>query len=55
MRPAFTFTEIREAERTIIEKEGIPSLILMENAGKNTFDVISSLYPDLDERTIIAV
>lgn len=55
MRPAFTFTEIREAERTIIEKEGIPSLILMENAGKNTFDVISSLYPDLDERTIITV
>lgn len=55
MRPAFTFTEIREAERTIIEKEGIPSLILMENAGKNTFDVITSLYPDLNERTIVIV
>ena len=55
MRPAFTFTEIREAERTIIEKEGIPSLILMENAGKNTFDVITSLYPDIAERTIVIV
>lgn len=55
MRPAFTFTEIREAEKTIIEKEGIPSLILMENAGKNTFDVITSLYPDIAERTIIVL
>ncbi len=55
MRPAFTFTEIREAEKTIIEKEGIPSLILMENAGKNTFDVITSLYPDIADRTIVIV
>lgn len=55
MRPAFTFTEIREAEKSIIEKEGIPSLILMENAGKNTFDVITSLYHDIAERTIVIV
>ncbi len=55
MRPAFTFSEIREAEKSIIEKEGIPSLILMENAGKNTFDVITSLYPDIAERTIVIV
>ena len=55
MRPAFTFTEIREAEKSIIEKEGIPSLILMENAGKNTYDVITSLYPDIAERTIVIV
>ncbi|NOS86803.1 MAG: NAD(P)H-hydrate dehydratase [Ignavibacteria bacterium] len=55
MRPAFTFTEIREAEKSILEKEGIPSLILMENAGKNTFDVITSLYPDINERTIVIV
>jgi hydroxyethylthiazole kinase-like uncharacterized protein yjeF len=55
MRPAFTFSEIREAEKSIIEKEGIPSLILMENAGKNTFDVISSIYPDLADRTIVII
>lgn len=55
MRPAFTFSEIREAEKSIIEKEGIPSLILMENAGKHTFDVISSIYPDLASRTIVII
>jgi len=55
MRPAFTFEEIREVEKTLIDKEGIPSLILMENAGKNTFDVISSIYPDLASRTIVII
>lgn len=55
MKPAFTFTEIREAEKAIIEKEGIPSLILMENAGKNAFDVITALYPDIAERTVVIV
>ncbi|MCC6864915.1 MAG: NAD(P)H-hydrate dehydratase [Ignavibacteria bacterium] len=52
MKPAFNFGEIREAEKNIIEKEGIPSLILMENAGKNAFDVIVSLFPDISERGI---
>lgn len=52
MKPAFAFKEIREAEKSIIEKEGIPSLILMENAGKNAFDVIVSLYPDIAERAV---
>ena len=55
MRPAFTFTEIREAERTIIEKEGIPSLILMENAGKNAYEVIKALYPDLRNESVIII
>lgn len=55
MKPAFTFAEIREAEKSIIEKEGIPSLILMENAGKNAFDVITTIYPDIAERTIVIV
>lgn len=55
MKPAFTFAEIREAEKSIIEKEGIPSLILMENAGKNAFDVITTIYPDIADRTIVIV
>ncbi|MCI0450003.1 MAG: NAD(P)H-hydrate dehydratase [Chlorobi bacterium] len=40
MKPAFTFDEIREAEKTIIERDGVPSLLLMENAGKNSFELI---------------
>jgi len=55
MKPAFAFNEIREAEKAIIEKEGIPSLILMENAGKNTFDVITTIYPDIAERVVYIV
>jgi NAD(P)H-hydrate epimerase len=47
MKPAFTYHEIRQAEKTIIEKEGVPSLILMENAGKNAFVIISSFIPGL--------
>lgn len=52
MRPVFTFDEIREAEKNIIEKDGVPSLLLMENAGKNAFDVITVNYPDIEEYSI---
>lgn len=52
MKPAFTFGEIREIERTIIEKDGIPSLVLMENAGRNFFDVLHNTMPGLYERDI---
>lgn len=49
MRAAFTFEEIRDVEKTIIEKDGIPSLILMENAGRNAFDIIRNTLPDLND------
>ncbi|MBL8016104.1 MAG: NAD(P)H-hydrate epimerase, partial [Ignavibacteria bacterium] len=55
MKPAFTYSEIREAEKAIIQKEGIPSLILMENAGKNAYDVITSIYPDLKNESVVIV
>lgn len=55
MKPAFTYHEIREAEKAIIEKEGIPSLVLMENAGRNAYDVITSIYPDLKNETVIII
>lgn len=55
MKPAFTFEEIRDVEKQIIEKEGVPSLILMENAGKNAFDLIASLIPDLEEYSVYIV
>lgn len=49
MLPVFTFDEIREVERQIIEKDNVPSLLLMENAGKNTFDIIRREIPDLTD------
>ena len=52
MRSVFTFNGIREAEKKIIEKDGVPSLVLMENAGKNAFDILSIKYPDLDDYSI---
>jgi NAD(P)H-hydrate epimerase len=52
MKPAFTFREIREVEKAIIEKDGIPSLVLMENAGRNFFDVLLNTMLDLYERDI---
>lgn len=41
MKPVFTFDEIREVEKKIIENEIIPSIVLMENAGRNSFDIIA--------------
>jgi hydroxyethylthiazole kinase-like uncharacterized protein yjeF len=55
MKPAFTFDEIRAAEKSIIEKEKIPSIILMENAGKNSFDVLLEKFPDLDDYNIYII
>lgn len=55
MKPAFTFEEIREVEKKIIELDRVSSLLLMENAGKNSFDVIKEEVKDLDEREIFIV
>ncbi|MGH2575876.1 MAG: NAD(P)H-hydrate epimerase, partial [Ignavibacteria bacterium] len=55
MNPAFTFYEIREIEKNIIEKENIPSLLLMENAGRNSFEVILKNIPHIDEYEIYIV
>ena len=49
MKPAFTIDEIREAEKTIIEKDGVPSLLLMENAGRNAFEAVCNHFRELDD------
>jgi NAD(P)H-hydrate epimerase len=55
MLPVFTFDEIRIIEKNIIEKESIPSIILMENAGKNSFDLITKEVKNLDEKDIFII
>jgi NAD(P)H-hydrate epimerase len=52
MKPVFTFTEIRDIEKQIIEKENFPSIVLMENAGKNSFDIIKREFPELTSRQL---
>lgn len=55
MKPAFTFEEIREIENKIINQDNVPSIVLMENAGKNACDKLIDLIPDIDEYDIFVV
>ncbi len=52
MKPVFTFEEIRIVERRIIQDFDFPSLLLMENAGKNAAELIKNAFEDLDEHQI---
>lgn len=55
MRPVFTFNEIRAVENEIINREGIPSIILMENAARNSFDVIASELGNIEDFSIYII
>jgi NAD(P)H-hydrate epimerase len=47
--------QMREADRRTIEEIGIPSLVLMENAGRQTVAAIEAMYEDLHERRVAVV
>jgi ADP-dependent NAD(P)H-hydrate dehydratase / NAD(P)H-hydrate epimerase len=47
-----TAAQMREADRVTIEEIGIPSLVLMENAGRQVVAAVESAFPDLDERRV---
>jgi NAD(P)H-hydrate epimerase len=55
MKPAFTFDEIREIEKSIIDTDNIPSIILMENAGKNSCDVLLEQFPQISDYQICII
>ncbi|RJR44075.1 MAG: NAD(P)H-hydrate dehydratase [Deltaproteobacteria bacterium] len=41
-----TAAEMRELDRKAIEEAGIPSLVLMENAGRTTYQILRREFPD---------
>ena len=55
MKPAFTFDEIREIEKKIILEDKIPSIILMENAGKNSCDVLLKNFPEISDYDVYII
>ena len=47
--------QMREADRAAIHDVGIPSVVLMENAGRQVVAALESLYDDLADRRIAIV
>ena len=52
MKVAFS-GQMRELDRQAIEEAGIPGIVLMENAGRETVRVLNDYYPDLQEARVI--
>jgi ADP-dependent NAD(P)H-hydrate dehydratase / NAD(P)H-hydrate epimerase len=48
-----TAAEMRELDRRAIEEVGIPSLVLMENAGRSTYQILRREFPDPDGEVAI--
>src|SRR5712671_3940301 len=47
--------QMREADRRTIDEIGIPSLVLMENAGRQVVAAMEAIYADLLERQVAVV
>jgi NAD(P)H-hydrate epimerase len=47
-----TAAQMRDADRQTIEEVGIPSIVLMENAGRQVVAALEAAYDDLSERDV---
>jgi hydroxyethylthiazole kinase-like uncharacterized protein yjeF len=45
-------SQMRDADRRAIDEVGLPSLVLMENAGRQTVAAMEAMYTDLGERHV---
>src|SRR6516164_8642055 len=50
-----TAAEMREVDRLTTEKYGVPSLTLMENAGKSAAEFIQARFPNFKSRPIVVL
>jgi hydroxyethylthiazole kinase-like uncharacterized protein yjeF len=48
-----TAAEMRELDRRTIEDVGVPSTVLMENAGRSTYQILRREFPDLSGPVVI--
>ena len=49
----YTADQVRELDRIAIERQGIPSITLMERAGDSALDVLTRRYPDASNLIVI--
>ena len=48
-----TAAQMRQLDQLTIEEIGVPSVVLMENAGRTTFQILCREFPDLDGPVVI--
>jgi ADP-dependent NAD(P)H-hydrate dehydratase / NAD(P)H-hydrate epimerase len=48
-----TAAQMRQLDQMTIEEIGIPSVVLMENAGRTTYQILRREFPDLDDPVVV--
>ena len=48
-----TAAQMRQLDQQTIEEIGVPSVVLMENAGRTTYQILRQEFPDLDDPVVV--